>query len=220
MALGYLVLSCRDSLLLDARSTVPTEEVACLRYAALPSSSGIFPTPLLDSALTKMRAASNALAQQTLHPSKILRKSSAGPSKARFSSASSADWRCFTGCSMVAAAGFDYPILFLIPAWSEEGVVTRVRLPFQGPPAAPEVNEKGLGRNPPDKVSPLLRVGGCLSVHWRHWQTLGASSWVLSPSWTLLPSLAPRYRFRRTGQDLFGHWLCTRRSRRCCPRMP
>ena len=49
-----------------------------MRYADLPSSPGIFPTPLLDSALTKMRAASNdALVQWTLHPLKIPQKSSA-----------------------------------------------------------------------------------------------------------------------------------------------
>ena len=33
---------------------------------------------------------------------------------------------------------------------------------------------KGAGKSPPDGV------GGCLSVHWRHWQSTGASSWVLS----------------------------------------
>ena len=53
-ALSNLLLSHRDSLLLDACSTVPAEEVARLRYADLPSSLGIFPSPLLDSALTKM----------------------------------------------------------------------------------------------------------------------------------------------------------------------
>ena len=91
-ALGNLVLSHRDSLLLDARSTVPAEEVARLRFADLPSSPGIFPTPLLDSALTKMGGASNdALVQRALHPPKIPCKSSAGPSKAGSSSASSAD---------------------------------------------------------------------------------------------------------------------------------
>ena len=42
-----------------------------------------------------------------------------------------------------------------------------------------------------------------------------------SPSGTLLlPSLAPRYRFRCIGQDLLSHWLCARRPRRCCPRTP
>ena len=92
MALSNLVLSRRDSLLLDIRSTVPAEEVACLRYADLPSSSGLFPSPLLDSALSKMHAASNdALVQRTLHPPKIPQKSSSGPVKAGSSSASSAD---------------------------------------------------------------------------------------------------------------------------------
>ena len=91
-AFGNLGLSHRDSLLLDARSTVLAEEVARLCYADLSSSPGIFPTPLLDSALTKMRAASNdALVQRTLLPLKIPRKSSAGPPKAGSSSASSAD---------------------------------------------------------------------------------------------------------------------------------
>ena len=68
-ALGNLLLSHRDSLILDAPSTVPAEEVARLRYADLPSSPGIFPTPLLDFALTKLCAASNdALVQRMLHP--------------------------------------------------------------------------------------------------------------------------------------------------------
>ena len=46
-ALGNLVLSRRDFLLLDVRSTVPAEEVARLCYTDLPSSPGIFPCPLL-----------------------------------------------------------------------------------------------------------------------------------------------------------------------------
>ena len=87
-ALGNLMLSHRDSLLLDAQSTVPAEEVSRLRCADLPSFLGIFPFTLLDSAQTKMRMASNnAFVQRTLHPPKIPRKSSSGPS----SSASSAD---------------------------------------------------------------------------------------------------------------------------------
>ena len=91
-ALGNLVLSRRHSLLLDVRSMVPAEEVARLHFSALPSSAALFHTPLLDSALTKMRAASNeALVQQALHPPKFPRKSLAGPVKAGSSSASSAD---------------------------------------------------------------------------------------------------------------------------------
>ena len=90
-ALGNLVLSHRDSLLVDARYMVPAEEVARLRCADLPPSPGIFLSPLLDSALTKMRAVSNdALVQRMLHPPKIPRKSSAGPSKVGSSSSASA----------------------------------------------------------------------------------------------------------------------------------
>ena len=58
-ALGNLVLSRRDSLLADVRSTVPAEEVAQLRYSPLPETVSIFPSPLLGSALTKIRAAAN-----------------------------------------------------------------------------------------------------------------------------------------------------------------
>ena len=65
-ALGNLVLSRRYSLLADVRSTVPAEEVARLRYSPLPETVSIFPSPLLDSALTKMRTILfNAL---SIHP--------------------------------------------------------------------------------------------------------------------------------------------------------
>ena len=70
--LGNLVLVRRDSLLADVRSTVPAEEVARLRYSPLPETASLFPHPLLDSALIKMRAAaSDALVQRTLHPPRI-----------------------------------------------------------------------------------------------------------------------------------------------------
>ena len=55
-ALGNLVLSRRDSLLADVCSVLPVEEVARLRYSPLPEMVSIFPSPLLDSALTKMPA--------------------------------------------------------------------------------------------------------------------------------------------------------------------
>ena len=71
-ALGNLVLSRRDSLRADVRSTVPAEEVACLRYSPLPDTVSLFPSALLDSVLTKMRVAANdALVQRTLHPPRI-----------------------------------------------------------------------------------------------------------------------------------------------------
>ena len=88
-ALGNLVLSRRDSLLANVRSTVPAEEVARLRYS-LPETVAIFPSPLLDSALTKMRAAANdALVQCTLHPPRIPRKPAAAGGSAGSSASGS-----------------------------------------------------------------------------------------------------------------------------------
>ena len=59
----------------------------------------------------------------------------------------------------------------------------RVRLPFPLPleaPAAREVKEKGPGRSQPDRVPLPMRVGGCLSSHWRRWQEIGAETWVVT----------------------------------------
>ena len=98
-SLGNLVLARRDSLLADVRSTVLAEEVARLRYSPLPETASLFPHPLLDSALIKMRAAaSNALVQRTLHPPRIPRKpatagQSAGSSTAASGQASSSGAR-------------------------------------------------------------------------------------------------------------------------------
>ena len=89
-ALSNLVLSRRDSLLADVRSTVPGEEVARLRYSPLPETVSIFPSPLLDSVLTKMRAAVNdALVQRTLHLPRIPRKLAAAGGSAGSSSTGS-----------------------------------------------------------------------------------------------------------------------------------
>ena len=72
------MLARRDSLLADVRSTVPAEEVARLRYSPLPETASLFPHPLLNSALPKMRAAaSDAIVQRTLHPPRIPRKPAA-----------------------------------------------------------------------------------------------------------------------------------------------
>ena len=88
---GNLVLSRRDSLLVDVRSMVPVEEVARLRYSPLPMTGCLFPSALLDSALTKMRAAANdSLVQRTFHPPRIPRKPAAGGGSAGSSSTGSA----------------------------------------------------------------------------------------------------------------------------------
>ena len=68
------------------------------------------------------------------------------------------------------------PLLPLLSGVGSKGV-TRVRHLFRGPPPA---NEKGPRKSHSDGVSFLLRVGHCLSAHWRHCQTIGVGSWVLS----------------------------------------
>ena len=50
------------------------------------------------------------------------------------------------------------------------GRSVKVRCPFRLPPAAPAAYVGVPRRSPPDRVSRPLRVGGCLSTHWRHWQ--------------------------------------------------
>ena len=67
-AFGNHVLAKRDSLLHDPQSMVPVEALSRLRHAPLPSSSAaIFPTPLLDEALSKSRASVNdALVKKSL----------------------------------------------------------------------------------------------------------------------------------------------------------
>ena len=98
-ALGNLVLSRRDSLLADVHSTVPAEEVARLRYSPLPETVSLFPSPLLDSALTKMRAVANdALVQRTLHPPRIPRKPAAAGGSAGSSTSASAQAGTFGAC--------------------------------------------------------------------------------------------------------------------------
>ena len=97
--LGNLVLSRRDALLADVRSTVPAEEVARLRYSPLPQSASIFPHALLDSALLKMRAAaSDALVQRTLHPPRIPRKPAASGQASGFTTARSGQ-ACTSGAA-------------------------------------------------------------------------------------------------------------------------
>ena len=74
------------------RSTVPVEEVALLRHAPLPSTASLFPLPLFQTTLTKMRAASNdALVQKTLHSPRIPKKSVPVQGKASSSASSAAD---------------------------------------------------------------------------------------------------------------------------------
>ena len=84
-ALRNHVLTKRDSLLRDPQSMVPVEALSRLRHAPLPSSSAaIFPTPLLDDALSKSYAsAKDALVKKSLHPPRIPKKVSSGQGRSR-----------------------------------------------------------------------------------------------------------------------------------------
>ena len=152
-ALGNFMLSHRDSLLLDVQSTVPAVEVARLCYADLFSSFGLFPSPLLDSALTKMRAALiDILVQWTLHPPKIPWKSAAGPVKQ--------DPHPLPLLTVAAPLLWclghrhkrQLPPPLLLPSRVERSGDARVRHPFCRPPAAPVASERVPGKSPPDGV--------------------------------------------------------------------
>ena len=78
-ALTNLLLSRRDALLAEVRYTVPAEELSLLRNSPLPPAAAIFPSTLLDTELSKARAASNdALVHKALHPPRILKRPAQG----------------------------------------------------------------------------------------------------------------------------------------------
>ena len=153
--------SRRDSLLADIRSMVPAEEVARLRYSPLLETVSIFPSPLLDSALTKMRAAANdALVQRTLHPPRIPRKPAAAGSSAPGSAQAGSSGAC--------------PAQKQTSSSSPSGQVGKKRKNRKG--KAPFSSSSGGsgrsgGKEPeksrPDGTTLPLRVGGCLALHWR-----------------------------------------------------
>ena len=229
MALGNLVLARRDSLLADVRSTVPAEEVARLRYSPLPETVALFLSPLLDSALIKMRAAANdAFVQCTLHPPRIPRKPAVGGGSARVSS---------TGSGQASFSGASRPAQKQSSTSSPAGQSGKKGKNLKGKapersleaPTAPEVKEKAPERSQPDGTSLPLRVGGCLAPHWRRWQAIGAESWVVTvlrdcyrvpftdspPPLSRTPVSFPKYR-----EALLGLKPCGKRSRRCLPKEP
>ena len=227
-ALSNLVLSQRDSLLADVCSTVPAEEVACLRCSPFPEMVSIFPSSLLDSALTKMHAAANnALVQRTLHPPRIPRKPAASGGSAGSS---------LTGSEQAGSSGASHPAqkqssTSLLASLARRRTA-KVRCPFPRPleaPAAPEVKEKVPERSPPDRTSLPVRVGGCLALHWRQWQVIGAESWVVTvlrdgyrvPFQDSPPPLSRTLvSFPTYWQALIGLKLCGKGSRRCLSKEP
>ena len=74
-------------------------------------------------------------------------------------------------------------LLPLRASLARRGRTVRVRLPFPLPletPAVPEEKVKGPERSRPDGTTLPVRVGGCLSPHWRRWQAIGAESMVVT----------------------------------------
>ena len=136
--------------------------------------------PLLESALNKMRAASNnTLVHKTLHPPGIPRKSSSTPVKAASSSASSAD-RGGTS-AVIAEAGPDGLFLFHSPTGSKaEGA--------QGKGALFDCLWP-LRRQARGCQEAVVLTGSLVRCKWeavcQHTgrQAIGAESWVLSVLW-------------------------------------
>ena len=181
---------------------MPAEEVARLRYSPLPKTVALFPSPLLDSALTKMRAAANdALVQRTLHPPRIPRKpaaagGSAGSLASGFGQASSSGTR---------------PAQKQTSSSSPSGQSGKKRknrkgkAPFSSSSGGSS-RSRGKGKGAGKKS--LVRVGGCLAPHWRQWQAIGTESWVVTvlrdgnsvpfldspPSLSRIPVSFPTYR--------------------------
>ena len=153
-ALGNLVLSRRDSLLADICSTVPAEEVARLRYSPLPETVFLFRSPLLDSALTKMRRAANdALVQRTLHPPGFL------------GSLRLLEGRLGRRLLVLRRRAPLVPVLLrsslrllpLLASLARRGRAARVRLPFPLPPEAPAALEEKVKE--PERSRPIESRG-------------------------------------------------------------
>ena len=141
----------------------------------------IFPSPLLDSALNKMRAAANdTLVQRTLHPPRIPRKPAAGGGSAGSSSA---------GSAQASSSGASCPVQKQSSTSSPSGQSGKKRknrkgkAPFSsssGGSGRSGGKGKGAGKKSTPTLSLPLRVGGCLAPHWRRWQAIGAESWVVT----------------------------------------
>ena len=100
-----------------------------MRYSPLPETVSIFPSPLPDSALAKMRAAANdALVHLTLHPLRIPRKSAATGGSAGSAQAGS------SGARPAQKQTSSFPLLARL---ARRGRTARVRLPFPLPLEAP-----------------------------------------------------------------------------------
>ena len=176
--LGNLVLARRDALLDDVRGTVPAEEVASLRYSPLPQSAAIFPTALLDCSRCALLPATLLCSGLSIRPVFLgsLRRlvSLVGPRLLV---------RVRLAPLVLPRPRSSQPLLLPQASLVRGRRKAKARLPFPLPPEAPaarEVKAKEPGRSQPDGVLLPMRVGGCLSPHWRQWQAIGAETWVVT----------------------------------------
>ena len=177
--LANLVLLRRDSLLSDVGSTVPAEELSRLRHAPLPPSSALFPQTLLDTALSKTRAAStrhfipqgsrsaNSSNRAGRHRRQPLRRIDPGslPSFPASNKLSVATLRLPPRQEATAIGPAREKSLF---------ATTRAEPATQGAAVKAQASVRT------DQVPTPIRVGSCLSLHWRQWQAIGANQWVVS----------------------------------------
>ena len=167
------------------RSTVPAEELSRLRHAPLPPSKALFPPTLLDTALSKTRAASNdALVHKALQPPRIPKRQPQQQNRASSSSAAPADR---SGVSPLVPRQQQAQRGNASAASSSGGNCNRPRKgkkPFRhssGRPGKARGGGKGSGKRQNWPGSDAnTGGGGCLSLHWRQWQATGANQWVVS----------------------------------------
>ena len=135
-----------------------------------------------------MRATLNdALVHWTLHPPKIPRISSAGPSKAGSTSASSADCG---GASPVVPRSQYLASTAPFSSSTQQGRKRQERKGTVRHGALFGGSGRSGGKCQNAGVKVVLTVfrlccgwGACLSAPWGHWQSLGAASWMLSALW-------------------------------------
>ena len=107
-------------------------------------------------------AASDTLVQRTLHPPRIPQKPAASGQ---------------SGGSSTARSG---------QAGTSGASQTQKQSASSSPSSqSGQRKKKGKGKAPfsspsPDGALLPMRVGGCLSLHWRQWQAIGAETWVVT----------------------------------------
>ena len=153
--------------------------MARLRYSPFPETASLFPYPLLDSALLKMRAAaSDTLVQRTLHPPRIPRKPAAAGQSGGSSTAASGQ----AGSSGARQAPKQSSGSSPSGQSGQRKKKGKGKTPFSSSSRG-SGRSGGKGKSAGKKsygVTLPVRVGGCLAQHWRQWQAVGAETWVVT----------------------------------------